>query len=99
VRAWDTAFKGEAAGVLIDTIANYLDKRRKALSMQTCFVNSSGTGKSRIVHEVAAKVITVPMCLRLKGTQGFTFSTFCFRHARNMIFQDSLLLTLISVIG
>jgi len=64
--------------VLIKTIANYLDKRRKAYSMQTCIVNSSGTGKSRIVHEVARKVITVPMCLRIDGTQGSMFCSFSF---------------------
>ena len=70
VRAWGTTFKDEAANVLIKTIANYLDKRRKAYSMQTCIVNSSGTGKSRILHDAARKIITVPMCLRGYGTQG-----------------------------
>ena len=65
--------KGQAANVLPDTIANDLDKRRKLYSMHICIVNSSGIGKSRIVHEVATKIITVLMCLRLKGTQGFTF--------------------------
>jgi hypothetical protein len=44
--------------------------------MHTCFVNSSGTGKSRIVHEVATKIITVPMCFRLEETQGFAFCAF-----------------------
>jgi hypothetical protein len=52
-----------------------------------------------MVHEVATKVITVPMCLRLKGTKGFTFCTFSFQRAYKMAPQDSLLLMLISVIG
>jgi hypothetical protein len=71
VHAWLATFKGEAAKVLLDTIANYLDKRRQGIySKHTSIVNSSGTGKSRIVDEVATKVITIPMCLRDEGTQG-----------------------------
>ena len=41
-------------------------------------VNSSGTGKSRVVHEAARKIITVPMCLRQRGTTGFMFCAFLF---------------------
>jgi hypothetical protein len=39
-------------------------------------VNSSGTGKSRMVDELATQIITVPMCLREAGTQGFTSRAF-----------------------
>jgi hypothetical protein len=46
--------------------------------MQTCIVNSLGTGKSRMVHEAATKIITVPMCLRIKGSQGFVSCAFRF---------------------
>jgi hypothetical protein len=31
-----------------------------------------------MVHEVATKIITVPMCLRIKGTKGFAFLAFPF---------------------
>jgi hypothetical protein len=77
LHAWVAAFQGEAANVLLDTIADYLNKKRKGVySRHTSIVNSSGTGKSRIVDEVAAKIITVPMCLRDVGTRGFTFRAF-----------------------
>ena len=77
VHAWVATFKGEAANVLLDTIANYLDKRRKGVySRDTSIINSSGTGKSRIVDEVATKIITISMCLRDEGTQGSKFCAF-----------------------
>jgi hypothetical protein len=77
VHAWIATFQGEAAEVLLDTIANYLDKQREGVySRHTSIVNSSGTGKSRIVDEVATRIITVPMCLRNEGTQGVTFRAF-----------------------
>jgi hypothetical protein len=41
----------------------------------TSIVNSSGTGKSRAVDQVAMDVITVPMCLRDDGSQGATFGS------------------------
>jgi len=33
-------------------------------------LNSSGTGKSRLVDEVSKSIITVPMCLRPEGSHG-----------------------------
>jgi hypothetical protein len=78
VGRWDTTFQGESSNVLTKTIMNYLDKSSNAHSMQTCIVNLSGMGKLRIVHEVARKIITMPMCLRPKETQGFIFCPFLF---------------------
>ncbi|KAI0245004.1 hypothetical protein BJV78DRAFT_1270708, partial [Lactifluus subvellereus] len=49
VRAWSSTFKGDAANVLLATISNYLDKQRDPYTRQTSIVNSSGTGKSRMV--------------------------------------------------
>jgi hypothetical protein len=61
------------------TISNFLDKERRAYSRQATIVNSSGTGKSRMVDELARQIITVPMCLRPEGSQGYPFcsSSFC----------------------
>jgi hypothetical protein len=71
IRAWHAPFKGAAADLLLATIPMYLKKGRR---IHANIVNSSGTGKSRMVDEVAKKVITVPMCLRENGlgNRGFT---------------------------
>ncbi|KAI0248410.1 hypothetical protein BJV78DRAFT_1236451 [Lactifluus subvellereus] len=71
VQAWNSPFQGNAAEVLLMTIADYLDKRRVVYARHTSIVNSSGTGKSRAADQVARKIITVPMCLREDGSQGF----------------------------
>ncbi|KAI0250558.1 hypothetical protein BJV78DRAFT_1218537 [Lactifluus subvellereus] len=71
VQAWSSPFRGNAADVLLVTISDYLNKQRVVYARHTSIVNSSGTGKSRIVDEVARKILTVPMCLREDGSQGF----------------------------
>lgn len=72
-RAWQRAFKGEAAEVLLLTISSYLDKKRDPYSRQATIVNSSGTGKSRMVDQLATRIITVPMCLRPDPNTGDPF--------------------------
>ncbi|KAF8310608.1 uncharacterized protein EI90DRAFT_3139371 [Cantharellus anzutake] len=69
--AWDSAFKGNPAGVLLETIADFLALERSPYARLTGLVNSSGTGKSRMVDQLGKEIITVPMCLRLWGSQGF----------------------------
>jgi hypothetical protein len=73
VQAWGSKFEGDAAFVLIETISSFLDKQRNAYARLTCIVNSSGTGKSRMVDQASMKVITVPMCLREADSQGLIF--------------------------
>jgi hypothetical protein len=75
IRAWDAPFKGDAADLLLKTIPMYLEEGRR---LHANIVGSSGTGKSRMVDEVAKKIITVPICLRENGNRGFTllFSSF-----------------------
>jgi hypothetical protein len=89
--AWTATFKGDGANILIATIADYLSKKRDVYTRHSSIVNSSGTGKSRIVDQVAKKIITVPICLREdeNETQGFNLCLL-FRHAHDMIHQDSL---------
>ncbi|KAF8339651.1 uncharacterized protein EI90DRAFT_3037372 [Cantharellus anzutake] len=64
--AWRGTFKGDLANVLLETIADCLskDKVRTPYGGLSCIVNSSGTGKSRMVDQLGTEVITVPMCLR-----------------------------------
>ena len=75
MRAWDAPFKGDAANLLLATIPMHLKMGRR---LHANIVNSSGTGKSRMVDEVAKKIITVPMCLREYGKRGFTIFSFFF---------------------
>ncbi|KAI0274350.1 hypothetical protein BGY98DRAFT_935949 [Russula aff. rugulosa BPL654] len=84
VRAWDTPFEGDAADLLLESIPMYLEE---GMSLHANIVNSSGTGKSRMVDEVAKKIITVPMCLRENGNRGFTllFSLFVGALMTNLI--------------
>jgi hypothetical protein len=69
--AWDGAFKGDLAGVLFDTIADYLSKDRTPYARLTTVVNSSGTGKSRMVDRLGTETVTVPMCIRQTRREGF----------------------------
>ncbi|KAK2460395.1 hypothetical protein APHAL10511_007560 [Amanita phalloides] len=65
VKAWGSKFKGNAADVLLHTISDYLDPTREVYGRFTSIINSSGTGKSRMVDELSTEIITIPMCLRL----------------------------------
>ncbi len=62
--------------MLLRTISNLLDKDRHPYARHAYFVNSSGTGKSRMVDQLAKRVITVPMCLRTSSNEGHTFCSF-----------------------
>jgi hypothetical protein len=68
--AWSRKYKGDAATVLLKSIADFLNKEREPYARQTNIMNSSGTGKSRMVDELARRIITVPMCLRPYEDQG-----------------------------
>jgi hypothetical protein len=74
--AWNSEFKGNAEMVLLETIADLLNKKRSPYARLTSIVNSSGTGKSRMVDQLGIKIITVPMCLRSAGTQGILLFLF-----------------------
>jgi hypothetical protein len=65
--AWESTFKGDLADVLLETIADYLSRERTPYVRLTSMINSSGTGKSRVVDQLGKEVITVPMCLSLGG--------------------------------
>ena len=69
-RAWISPFRGNAHLVLLETIADLLDRDRHPYARLTNIMNSSGTGKSRMVDELGKKIITVPMRLRSGCTEG-----------------------------
>ena len=71
-RAWDGMFKGDLADVLLETITDHLNKDRSPYARLTGIINSSGTGKSRMVDQLGKEIITVPMCPRLKRSDGLS---------------------------
>lgn len=72
VHAWGLEYKGTAAKTLSLTIADFLNLEKAPYSRSTSIVNSSGTGKSRMVDELSVSmgIIIVPMCLRPTGSKG-----------------------------
>ncbi len=75
VDSWNAAFHGSAAQVLLQTICTYLDTRKDVYARYSSLTNSSGTGKSRMVDEVGANVVTISMCLREEGATGSSLHT------------------------
>jgi hypothetical protein len=60
-------FKGDAADILLETIPMYLEE---GMRLHANIVNSSGTGKSRMVDEVAKKKSSRCQCVCVKmGTE------------------------------
>ncbi|KAF8330412.1 uncharacterized protein EI90DRAFT_1188204 [Cantharellus anzutake] len=70
-QAWGTTFKGDSANVLFESIADHLarDRHKSPYARLTSIINSSGTGKSRMVDQLGTEIITVPICLR-PGIEG-----------------------------
>ena len=78
LHAWNIDFKGDAAKALLNTIRDLLSPMATPYARVTCIINSSGTGKSRMVDEISTRIITVPMCLRPHGSQGFIPASWVF---------------------
>jgi len=68
--AWERKYNGFATDLLLETISTYLTHAPYGYAKCSAIVNSSGTGKSRMVDELSKKIITVPMCLRGVYSQG-----------------------------
>ena len=64
--AWRDNYHGENHKLLFANI-NRIPRTQKAYSNQIAIVQSSGTGKSRMVHEQANLVFTIPFNLRESG--------------------------------
>ena len=72
VESWKVDFKGNAAESLLDMISVYL-AQENVCAQHASIINSSGTGKSRMVDELGRTTISVPICLRKEGSQGINF--------------------------
>jgi hypothetical protein len=71
--AWRDRYLGDNHRLLFANI-NAIPRTEKSYSNQIAIVQSSGTGKSRMVHEQAGLVFTIPFNLREKGdNQGLYF--------------------------
>jgi hypothetical protein len=78
VKAWEGTYVGSAHELLLANINKYLNtdfkglSSRKAYWNQVAIVQSSGTGKSRMVHELSKLVFTIPLNLRaaIKTSKG-----------------------------
>lgn len=64
MHAWNSNFRGDAAKALLNMISNLLSPEIQSYARAPYIINSSGTGKSRMVDEVSKSIITVPICLR-----------------------------------
>ncbi|KAI0258043.1 hypothetical protein BC834DRAFT_975730 [Gloeopeniophorella convolvens] len=71
LESWDLQYRGNATDVLLNIISDYLKTKRTNYAPLASIINSSGTGKSRMVDELAKTIISVPMCLRDKDSTGF----------------------------
>ena len=85
MNSWfDLDFRGDAAKALLKTISVYL-VQQKVYAQHAVIVNSSGTGKSRMVDELAKTIITVPMCLRGPKSSGWIYYCSRFTCTFNML--------------
>jgi hypothetical protein len=76
--AWLDIYIGSNHQLLFDNI-NAIPRTQKPYSNQIAIVQSSGTGKSRMVHEQANLVFTIPFNLREKVDNQGPFNVSFFR--------------------
>ena len=75
--AWLHPYQGDYASLLRKTISDYM-KDDNVCSRFTVFVQSSGMGKSRMVDEMARKVLVIPVCLSEADCMYFLHHTLSF---------------------
>lgn len=85
VHGWNQEFKGVAAKSLFKIMSVFLSPATEPYAIApyaraTCIINSSGTGKSRMVDQLSTFIITVPMCLRPDGSRGIITLFFLIFH-------------------
>ncbi|TFK53301.1 hypothetical protein OE88DRAFT_1724200 [Heliocybe sulcata] len=73
IRSWDREFKGTAVDVLLKTLSSFMERDPEPYARYAGIVNSSGTGKSRIVDELGKRVVVVPIlsAKSLREDKGF----------------------------
>lgn len=68
VGSWDIEYRGNAHDLLFNHLANYR-KIDSEYARHTSIVQSSGMGKSRMIHQLSTKHLVVSVCLR-EGLHG-----------------------------
>ena len=72
-KAWGTEYRGEYPRLLLDNIRNMSKswpQPAQPYAKQVAIIQSSGTGKSRMVHELSKLIFTIPFNLRLGDESG-----------------------------
>ena len=67
-KAWGTEYRGEYPRLLLDNLCNMSKSWPQPVqpyAKQVAIIQSSGTGKSRMVHELSKLIFTIPFNLRL----------------------------------
>ncbi|KAM6498654.1 hypothetical protein JOM56_006602 [Amanita muscaria] len=72
--SWTSQFIGPAASALRQHIMHYYNKKPNWYANYLAMVQSSGTGKSRTIDELSKTILTIPVCLRVKGTTGYPYA-------------------------
>lgn len=75
LKSWDTTYLGNAVDRLQAVVQSYTDEKHGNLYNKTMsIIQSSGTGKSRVVHELSERILTVPFQLEEdKAVAGTSF--------------------------
>lgn len=61
MKSWNGDYAGPAAQVLIETIRSNMTLQKNPYAHFAAFTQSSGTGKSRAVDELAKEVFCIPV--------------------------------------
>ncbi|KAI0259413.1 hypothetical protein BC834DRAFT_974295 [Gloeopeniophorella convolvens] len=78
LESWDLQYQGNATHVLLAIISDYLKTKRNTYAPLASIINSSGTGKSRMVDELAKTIISVPCACGMRNPKGFRLLTMIF---------------------
>jgi hypothetical protein len=68
--AWKAEYQGEGHTALLDFISRAVARISSMFVRYAVLVQSSGTGKSRLVDEVSKTVFTIPLVLRREDAEG-----------------------------
>ncbi|KAI0291191.1 hypothetical protein B0F90DRAFT_1824119 [Multifurca ochricompacta] len=71
LQSWNREYEGTGMELLCAIITAYNSDTGPIYVRHASILNSPGTGKSRMVDELAKKIVTVPICLRDPQIKGF----------------------------
>jgi hypothetical protein len=76
ISAWDMPFKGQAHGRLMVAIDELNSAEANSYAKILPITQSSGTGKSKTVDQMAMERIVLPLCLR-ENLEPYAFGRSC----------------------